>query len=452
MKRLTIKVRITLWCLIMTTLASGVALNLLFAGEKQMTLGYYQETLESTAHIAAGAIRYEDGMLDIDRDLDDLPNVRVALYSESGELVYGQQRFELPFEPNVYRETTGRTGVQWYVLDTHLDFGNDPGLWLRLFISTDSMANLFNHRSDLFMLVLPVLVIFATVGGYLIARNAVKPVIRITRTAESIADGKDLNKRIALPGARDELYHLSQVFDDMLERLDKAFERERRFTSDASHELRTPIAGILAQSDFALSDAADDEDRRAALETIRNRASDMSGLIGKLLTLSRMDAGQMPIRPEPLDLNMMLEIAAMQIEDAALEKGMTVIIEDNGPTEAICDQTMMTQAVLNLVSNAVKYGKPLGSPGEIRLSAFTRDGMASISVADNGPGIDPEKLPRIFDRFYQADDSRHQDGAGLGLALVRQIARLHDGDVAVESVPGAGSRFTIYFPSKGGTA
>ncbi len=449
MKRLTIKVRITLWCLLMTALAAGAALNLLFAGEQQMTLGYYQETLQSTAQIAAGAIQYDDGKLEIDRDLDDLPNVRLAIYTEGGELVYGQQRFELPFEANVYRETTGRTGVQWYVHDTWLDFGDDPGLWLRLFISTDSMSNLFSHRWNLILLIMPVLVILATLGGYLIARNAVKPVIKITRTAESIADGKDLNKRIALPGARDELYHLAQVFDDMLARLDRAFERERRFTSDASHELRTPIAGILSQSEFALSDAADDEDRKAALLTIRSRAADMSALIGKLLTLSRMEAGHMPIRPELMDLNMMLEIAAMQLEDAAHENNLELIVEDSPSVEAYCDQTMMIQAVMNLVSNAIKYGHT-GNGGAVRLSAYMEDENACIRVSDDGPGIPAESLDRIFDRFYQADASRHQDGAGLGLAFVRQIARLHGGDVAAESTPGAGSRFTIYFPAKGG--
>lgn len=450
MKRLTIKFRITLWCLIMTALASGAALNLLFAGEKHMALEYYQETLESTSRIASGAIQYDNGKLEIDRDLDDLPNVRVAVYSKSGELVYGQQRFILPFEANTYRETTGRTGVRWYVFDSYLNFGKDPELWLRLFISMDSMENLFSHRSDLFMLVLPVLIILATAGGYLIARNAVTPVIRITHTAESIADGKDLNKRIALGGAKDELYHLSKVFDDMLERLDNAFERERRFTSDVSHELRTPIAGIIAQSDFALSDNANDNDRRVALETIRQRAGDMSTLIGKLLTLSRMDSGHLSLHPEMIDLSMMLEIAALQVEDAALEKGMSVIVEGNDSIEAECDQTMITQAVLNMATNAVKYGCPADKKGIIRLSASLNNGFASITVSDNGPGIDPEKLPCIFDRFYQADDSRHQDGAGLGLALVRQIAHMHGGDVDVENLPDGGCRFTIRFPAKGG--
>ena len=450
MKRLTIKVRITLWCLLVTTLAAGAALNLLFEGERRMTLGYYQETLQSTAQIAAGKIQYDNGALEIDRDLDELPNVRVAIYDMNGELIYGQQRFDLPFEADIYRQTTGRTGVQWYVLDTRMDMGSHPDLWLRLFISIDSMANLFDHRSDLLLLILPVLIIFATLGGYLIARNAVKPVIRISRTAESIADGKDLNKRIALPGARDELYHLAQIFDDMLERLDKAFAREHRFTSDASHELRTPIAGILAQSEFALSDAADENDRRAALESIRSRAGDMSALIGKLLTLSRMDAGQMPIQPEPIDLAMMLEIAAMQMEEAAIEKGMSIIVEECPPTEVMCDQTMMMQAVLNLTGNAVKYGCPADGGGEIHLETFIRDDTAFITVSDNGPGVDPEKLPRIFDRFYQADDSRHHDGAGLGLSLVKQIVRLHNGDVFAENLPDGGCRFTIQIPRKGG--
>ena len=282
---------------------------------------------------------------------------------------------------------------------------------------------------------LPALVVVAGVGGYFIARRAFRPVTRIARTAESIIDGKDLQKRIGLQGARDELYRLSKVFDDMLDRLERSFERERRFTSDASHELRTPVAAILAQADFALSDIANEEDREEALRDIRLRAGQMSTLIGRLLALTRMDAGQTRMELERIDLADIAEVAAMQVEEGAAARGMTVECAVDGPVWAMCDQTMLTQALLNLAENAVKYGR---EGGHIRIAARAEGETARLIVEDDGPGIEPDALPHIFERFYQGDRSRNAGGAGLGLSLVQLIAKLHGGSVEGRKRAGRG--------------
>lgn len=449
MKRLSIKIRVTLWYTLLVTAIAGIALAVVFAGGQRMVINYYRESLLSTAQLAQDDIQYDGGRLEIDRNLDDLPNVRVAIYTLEGELIYGQQRFDLPFEEDIYREATGRTGEHWYVRDERMDLDEGNSIWLRLFISMDTMENL-NHRSTvLIYFTFPALVLLAAVGGYLIARRAFRPVAQIARTAEGIADGSDLKKRIDLTGARDELYQLARVFDDMLERLQRSFDRERRFTSDVSHELRTPVAGILAQSEFAISEVASDDDRISALSDIHRRASDMSELIGKLLTLTRMDAGQTPLQPEPLELRMMLEIAAMQMADAAAAQGMEIVLEDGREITVCCDQTMMMQAVLNLISNAIRYGQPPSGGGVIRLLAAVDSGWARLSVRDEGPGIAEADLPHVFERFYQADASRHREGYGLGLALVRQIAELHGGRVTVESRQGEGCCFSIWLPMEG---
>ena len=262
--------------------------------------------------------------MEIDRNLDDLPSVRVSLYTQSGDLIYGKWRFDLPFEEDVIRPAAERSGERWYVLDTRMSFPDAEDIWLRCYISADAAANLNDMSATLLLALLPALVVVAGVGGYFIARRAFRPVTRIARTAESIIDGKDLQKRIGLQGARDELYRLSKVFDDMLDRLEHSFERERRFTSDASHELRTPVAAILAQADFALSDIANEEDREEALRDIRLRAGQMSTLIGRLLALTRMDAGQTRMEMERVDLADIAEVAAMQVEEGAAARGMTV--------------------------------------------------------------------------------------------------------------------------------
>ena len=447
MKRLSIKARVTIWYTLLVALIAFLAALVLFLSARRMMHNYYLETLTGTAQLALDDIRMEDGELEIDRDLDELPSVRVALFTTSGELIYGRVRFDLPFVEGEMRTATERSGGEWYVLDTRMEFDGAEEIWLRCYISADAAANLGALSMELAALILPMLVVLAGVGGYFIARRAFRPVTRITRTAESIIDGADLQKRIALEGTRDELYRLAKVFDDMLDRLERSFERERRFTSDASHELRTPVAAILAQTDFALSELATPEDRMEALRDIRLRAGQMSTLINRLLALTRMDAGQTRVELERIDLCDLAEVVAAQIEDGAAERGMTVALSLDGPVWARCDQTMLTQALLNLAENAVKYGR---EDGHVRVVAFARDGEARLAVEDDGPGISPEAMPHIFERFYQGDRSRQAGGAGLGLSLVRLIARLHGGRVEVESTLGQGSRFTIALPLEGG--
>ena len=443
MKRLSIKARVTFWYTLLVALIALLAAGALFWSAQRMMDNYYEEALVGTTQLALNDVRMEDGQLEIDRNLDDLPSVRVSLYTQSGDLIYGKWRFDLPFEENVIRPAVERSGERWYVLDTRMSFPDAEDIWLRCYISADAAANLSDMSATLLMALLPALVVVAGVGGYFIARRAFRPVTRIARTAESIIDGKDLQKRIGLQGARDELYRLSRVFDDMLDRLERSFERERRFTSDASHELRTPVAAILAQADFALSDIANEEDRAEALRDIRVRAGQMSTLIGRLLALTRMDAGQTRMELDRVDLADIAEVVAMQVEEGAAARGMTVECALDGPVWAMCDQTMLTQALLNLAENAVKYGR---EGGHIRIAARAEGETARLIVEDDGPGIEPEALPHIFERFYQGDRSRSAGGAGLGLSLVQLIAKLHGGSVEAESAPGVGSRFIIVLP------
>lgn len=443
MKRLSIKARVTFWYTLLVALIALLAAGALFWSAQRMMDNYYEEALVGTTQLALNDVRMEDGQLEIDRNLDDLPSVRVSLYTQAGDLIYGKWRFDLPFEEDVIRPAAERSGERWYVLDTRMSFPDAEDIWLRCYISADAAANLSDMSATLLMALLPALVVAAGVGGYFIARRAFRPVTRIARTAESIIDGKDLQKRIGLQGARDELYRLSRVFDDMLDRLERSFERERRFTSDASHELRTPVAAILAQADFALSDIANEEDREEALRDIRLRAGQMSTLIGRLLALTRMDAGQTRMELDRVDLANIAEVVAMQVEEGAAARGMTVECALDGPVWAMCDQTMLTQALLNLAENAVKYGR---EGGHIRIAARAKGESARLVVEDDGPGIEPDALPHIFERFYQGDRSRHAGGAVLGLSLVQRIARLHGGEVEVESAPGKGSCFTIALP------
>ena len=440
MKHLTIKARIMLLCALLAVAVTALALGVMLYNEQRVAQGYFRDTLSSTAQLARNEVRIEKGRLEIDRKLDDLPNVRVALYTADGDLVYGQERFDAPFIEGQMREAVSAGGIQWRVQDSFMTLEDGSGLWLRCYMAANAVDSMLGSRRNMLLALLPLLILLAEFGGWLIARRAFKPISQIIRTAEGIASGADLKKRIGLVGAHDEIYQTAQGFDAMLDRLEAAFERERRFTSDASHELRTPVTAIVAQSEFALSDAANEQDRLEALREIHRKGLHMSQLIQRLLSLSRLDAKQGPEELELIDLAMLAEITAESLAERAAEKQLHIEAISDGDVWVRGDQTMLMQAVFNLVENAVRYGNP---GGHIRIETRADGESCRIRVLDDGPGIAPGAQARIFDRFWQADASRSENGFGLGLSLVKRIAELHGGSVALDSTPGVGSCFEI---------
>jgi len=444
--KLSIKFRITLLCTLLAAVIAMLALNLLLAGEGRLQQDYYSNFLISAAEHAQDEVHYQNEKLKIDRRLDDIPGVRISLYNLYGDLIYGRRWMDLEFSRNEFRRVSTSSGNSWFTYDRLLEFDDGESIWLRCICSADAVQGIRSGSERLALIMIPALIILAGLGGYGIAVHAFRPVSRILRTAESIADGKDLKKRIGLDGVRDEIYALARSFDAMFARLENAFERECRFTSDVSHELRTPVASILAQSEFALSSAATDTDRTEALEQIHARAEGMSALIHRLLMLARMDAGHVPIIQETINLGELAELAALSFQEAASLRGITVITDDCSPVNVTGDQTMLMQAALNLIENAVRYNHDGGS---VHVKTAVENAEAWLIVEDDGSGIPPESLPHLFERFYQVDASRRKEGSGLGLSITQRIALLHKGRVLAESAPGKGSRFALILPLDG---
>ena len=440
MRHLTIKARIMLLCTLLSVAVTALALGVTLHSERRVAERYFRDTLASTTQLAQNELHMEAGELEIDRNLDDLPNVRVALYTLDGDLIYGQQRFELPFMEGEMREVQDARAAQWMTQDTRLTLEDGSELWLRCYMDAEVVDSLLGSRKAVLLALLPALLILAETGGWLIAKRAFQPITRIIRTAEGIAGGADLKKRIGLTGAKDEIYQTAQGFDAMLDRLEAAFERERRFTSDASHELRTPVTAIMAQSEFALSEGASEADRMEALAEIRHRSAQMSQLIQSLLSLSRLDARRSPEEMELVDLSLLAELAGESLQEKAAEKGMVIEAYPCENAFVRGDQTMLMLALMNLIENALRYG---GTGGHIAIETVRDGENCRLRVRDDGPGIAPEHQARIFDRFYQADAARSGGGFGLGLSLVKRIAELHGGRVTLESLPGAGSCFEI---------
>ena len=247
----------------------------------------------------------------------------------------------------------------------------------------------------------------------------------------------------------------------MFDRLEESFQREKQFTSDVSHELRTPVAVILSQCEFSLEMDETPEDYREALETIQQQSLKMKDLIAQLLFFSRLEQGREPLQIAACDLSRL--VSEICTEQSALStRGITLSQNISEQVIAAVDQRLFSRVVTNLLSNAYKYGR---DNGHITVSLHSSGGGDSdgsveskaehvmLQVADDGIGIAEEHLPRIFDRFYQVDSARIADdsseaGAGLGLAMVREIVQMHGGQITVESQPEEGTVFTVTLPAQ----
>ncbi len=285
--------------------------------------------------------------------------------------------------------------------------------------------------------------------GYWLAGRVLRPVKVITRTARQIGD-TDLSKRLNL-NSSDELGELADTFDDMLGRLQAAFERQRQFTMDASHELRTPLTIIGLETGRMLTARRKPEEYEQVLETIQSENDHMIRLVNDLLVLARMELGQTRIEPEAIDLSDVALEVVERLSPLAAAKGVRLDVGDLPETPVLGDRSHLVQMVSNLVGNGIKYAP--AANGVVMVESGVNDHQAWVKVEDNGAGIALEDRPHIFERFYRADKSRtrgdDQDdpgGSGLGLAIVRWIAQAHGGDASLESEPGSGAVFKVTLP------
>ena len=443
MKGLSVKTRVALMCALLAALVAALSAAALLRADRLMVEHYYSNLLASTAFLAQDELAYSEDGLEIDPNLDRQPEVKLAVFDESGALLYGRVLYDAPFEEAAFRHARDRDGELWYGYDRLLDLDGGEDVWLRCSVHAD-MAD-FRSGTRLHELLLPgaLLLVLAGLGGHFIARRAFRPVSRMAAVAGEIADGEDLKKRVPLSGPRDEIHRLGEVLNSMLARLEAAFDREKRFSADAAHELRTPVAAVLSQSEYALSAAADDADRLAALSQIHRRAEDMADLIRRLLLLARLESGQVVPEAERMELGPLCEMAAEALRPQADARKIALRVACEADASVAGDPAMLTHAVMNLVENGIKYGR---AGGFVRLEVNAGGGEALLAVEDDGCGMSEAQRAHIFERFYQADASHRASGVGLGLPLCARIVALHGGRIEVQSAPGKGSRFSVWLP------
>lgn len=448
MKRWSIKLKLT--CLYggFMILLIVAALAILFSLSNQEVLSSVQSDLREQVQGSVEELEAEGGYLEVDSDFYNMENgVYLSVYSEDGTFLYGRISTGFGGQPDFENDSlrTVREGQEtFYVFDMEHRIQGYGSVYIRGITSVTRAENSFTVTLRFALILLPALAVVMILLSYQFVRRTLLPVRRITDTVKEIREEADLSRRVDLPDGRDEIYHLADTFDQLLSELEEAFARERQFTSDVSHELRTPAAVILLQSEELLSDPSLSEPQREQLEAIRKKAGDMSAMISQLLLLSRADQGRQVLQKEPLDISELTLMTAEEQQLLADEKHISIVTDIEPGIVLPADESFFIRLLVNLISNSIAYGR---EGGTTKVSLHREEQEAVLAVTDDGVGIDGKDLPRIWDRFYRADASRGDSShSGLGLSIVKWIAKEHGGEVAVESEKGRGSTFTCRFP------
>jgi two-component system OmpR family sensor kinase len=295
---------------------------------------------------------------------------------------------------------------------------------------------------------IPLGVLLASVGGYFLARRSLAPVAAMGAQAERIG-AINLHDRLAVRNPNDELGRLAQTFNDLLDRLDQSFERQRRFISDASHELRTPVSILRGEAEVALSQASrSPEEYRESLAVLHQEAQRLARIVEDLFTLTRADAGEYRLAHTDFYLDELVADCVRATRALAQAKNIALVAVTPEEMPVHADEDLLRRMLLNLLDNAIKY-TPAG--GKISVVSYSVPDGYEVSVTDSGPGIPEDMQSRIFERFFRVDRARSRSGAdggaGLGLSIARWIAEAHLGRIELVRSDSTGSAFSVYVPA-----
>lgn len=444
MKPLSVKLRMTVWLTLLTGLLAVLLLGFMLSISRVVAVQTSMTQLSQTLRSNLAQTGMDNGRLALGEGFRFYQNgVSTLIYSREEALLAGQLPVTFAaseaFQNGLTRVADGG-GEQYLVLDLWLPMGWEDGVWLRGLMEVPDNSQTTGALLRVALIVMPIFMALAALGSYWIARRSFRPLDSITAAAASINEAQDLSRRIGLPPGRDEFSRLAGTFDQLFQRLEKSFESEKQFASDASHELRTPVSIIKGACEYAEKYDETPEERQETIAMIHRQADKMSQLISQLLSMTRLEQGTEPTRLEQVNLNSL--IRALCKEQGYDPGRVTLELDEDSMAEA--DPTLMTRLVQNLVENGLKYSGP---DGHVWVSVRQSGGEILLEVRDNGEGIPAEEQEKIWQRFYRADTARSgEGGAGLGLSIVQQIAQLHGGCMTLESVPRVGSAFTLHLP------
>jgi heavy metal sensor kinase len=450
--------RLTGWYMLLLVCVLLVFGSGTFVAIDLLLIDTFDHVLLQRAEMLAQAVEVDDGELELEPDaLYPYPTVEnfTRLYLADGILLFDDTRpsLRLPTLPDLVASAlrgnrditeiqTGRGALRIVTLPIMHD-GEIMGA-LQVGMSLEVLENTLRALLMVLLVAAPSTLVAASGGGLWLANRALAPIDQITRTAQRISV-EDLSNRIGLKDVDDEVGCLAQTFDMMLARLEAAFVRQRQFTADASHELRTPLTAIIGQLDVTLERVRSTAEYQTTLIAVREQARRLARLTNDMLLLARIDEQRTTTNVEPINIGELLQALIGQAQHLANARHQTMMLKPVPALVVRGNEDQLIRLVMNVVDNAIRYTPP---GGHITVDCASNSRCITIGITDTGPGIAPEHLQHLFERFYRVDNGRNraQGGTGLGLSIAQGIAHLHGGGITVESVVGQGSTFKISLP------
>ena len=445
-KPTSIKTRITIWYTTLMFVLIVVVLFLVGGLSYQLSIDSVEkDVILQVTQVRESLSKRQPGVFEIVESKEEFKNV--SIYEMDGKYIVGQYNYDvvnIPFEEGIPRKES-LDGKEYIVYDARTPGppGMRGGFWIRGVESVNSTILLGRSAIIIMLILIPLILILTALGGYYITTRVFRPVNNIVKTANDISSQKDISKRIEISSdsKEDELHHLSVTLNKMLDKIENLIIQEKQFTSDASHELRTPISVILAQGEYLL-DISKDEKEKELAQTIVDKSKQVSKLVSRLLLLARIDQNRQKFNKEKVDLGVIIDVAVDSMKELAAQKEILLFVNVPEGTIVDADESLLLSAITNLISNGIKYGN---ESGHVSVSASKNGDKTEIIVADNGVGISEEHIDKIWTRFYRVDDVRNDEygSSGLGLSMVKSIIELHGGEITVKSEAGKGTEFRI---------
>lgn len=331
----------------------------------------------------------------------------------------------------------------WRIYSQNLYYHHQKKLWIQVAESLEEITRAKEHLLTIMLLGLPLMLVIASFGGFFLTSTSLLPIQKIIRTAEVIRPN-EINRRINYSGSLDEVGRLAMTLDRMLERLQAAFENERRFTANASHELRTPLTVMKGRIEVTLSRERNIADYKNTLNDLEKEVNRLIRITDGLLLLTRLE--QTTLNTQGVNIDNLLEVLVESFQSRAEEKSITLIDDISPNLTIVGDSDYIISLFMNLLDNAFKYTP---RNGKVVVEAWKEDNQVSIIITNNGQGIPQEALPHLFQRFYRVENDldEHRSGVGLGLAIAEEIVRLHKGVITVDSQPFNFTRFKVILPA-----
>jgi len=454
-----VRTRLTLWYVLVLTFIllvyAGISISLVYLDlrrnlDRELEEDY--EIIENLIHVKP------DGSVLINEKDDPYFHERwFDIWSENWQKLYESRPFSGRSLPHISEEEKTSEGFSFHslVLENGVRvramYGktNIEGKWLfiRLFKSENRLWEEVGTFGWLMLLALPLAILIAGLGGYFLTKKLLAPVDQMAEKARKISD-RNLQERLPVVNPHDELGNLAKSFNELLERIEKSFNRLKQFTSDAAHELRTPLTAIRSMGEVGLQEDRDILYYRNLLGSILEENRHLTRLLDSLLFLSRTDSGNFRLHMKSFQLFPFVEQTIEFIQALAEEKNQSIVLQGEKNILLHADVGLLKEALLNLLDNAIKYSLP-GTRIEVHIAQNNRH--TTIEVIDQGMGIPEEEQEKIFERFYRVDKARSREmgGSGLGLAIALWSVQIQGGTIKVKSKVGKGSSFIIYFPQGG---